>query len=69
LRISERIPAFSHCFLKRFIAFSKDSPSLTRTPVIQFFSALSSDLGFTAKRKTSRAPSDARLSVRLRGGY
>src|SRR6266571_656543 len=28
------MPAFSHCFLKRFIAFSNDSPSLTRTPGI-----------------------------------
>src|SRR5512140_3378342 len=31
------MPAFSHCFLKRFIAFSKDSPSFTRTPVIRVF--------------------------------
>src|SRR3981189_2507066 len=28
------MPAFSHCFLKRFMAFSNDSPSLTRTPGI-----------------------------------
>jgi hypothetical protein len=41
------MPAFSHCFLKRFMAFSKDSPSLTRTPVIRFL-----DLVWSARGQT-----------------
>src|SRR5947199_8885209 len=41
------MPAFSHCFLKRFMAFSNDSPSLTRTPGI---------LGITALRGVHEYP-------------
>jgi hypothetical protein len=38
--------------LKRFMAFSKDSPSLTRTPVIR---ALSRDVVFEKRRKPGAA--------------
>src|SRR5437879_7659557 len=41
------MPAFSHCFLKRFMAFSNDSPSLTRTPGI---------LGITTLRGVHQSP-------------
>src|SRR6266851_4989100 len=54
------MPAFSHCFLKRFIAFSNDSPSLTRTPGI---------LGITTLREAHQYPGFwERGSIRPVGG-
>src|SRR5712675_1083134 len=54
------MPAFSHCFLKRFMAFSNDSPSLTRTPGI---------LGITTLRGAYLSPGFwKRGSIRAVGG-
>src|SRR3989442_6139264 len=52
------MPAFSHCFLKRFMAFSNDSPSLTRTPGI---------LGITTLRGIHAYPAFLRAREYTRG--
>src|SRR5438132_11099958 len=52
------MPAFSHCFLKRFMAFSNDSPSLTRTPGI---------LGITTLRGAHAYPAFLRAREYTRG--
>src|SRR5712691_10775358 len=52
------MPAFSHCFLKRFMAFSNDSPSLTRTPGI---------LGITTLREAHAYPAFLRAREYTRG--
>src|SRR5438552_18290284 len=48
------MPAFSHCFLKRFMAFSNDSPSLTRTPGILGITTLRGIHGYPAFFESAR---------------
>src|SRR5712692_605384 len=64
------MPAFSHCFLKRFMAFSNDSPSLTRTPGILGITTLREAHGYLAflrAREYTRGPRTVN-STRERAG-